>query len=353
MLEPGLHLCCYVDRGALREHTTPTTPVLTEHGQFARALEILECDEATGITSFVEACADGSHNTTHHYIGSILQFIGVCQFDTLRVAEVVEHNLELVQWMGGEVDAHQVALFVQSFDVTPSCLTLWDGRCGDLYSVEVAKQRVLGLLLLSLIELAVAHNNLASFIKTYPAFSLFLIGTICFFFAHNMINDFMIQIIRSLGGNETQLGYANFLQAILELPVMAVIGFILKKITSDRLLIISGTAFFVKILILIFATNMAMMYLSQSCQLFAYAVFIPAAAYYVSSTMNELDQVKGQAFVTSAITIGGVFSNLLSGVILDHMGIKTMLICGTSVCAIGVIIAIYAMKKLPKVNTEI
>ena len=200
---------------------------------------------------------------------------------------------------------------------------------------------------------AVAHNNLASFIKTYPAFSLFLIGTICFFFAHNMINDFMIQIIRSLGGNETQLGYANFLQAILELPVMAVIGFILKKITSDRLLIISGTAFFVKILILIFATNMAMMYLSQSCQLFAYAVFIPAAAYYVSSTMNELDQVKGQAFVTSAITIGGVFSNLLSGVILDHMGIKTMLICGTSVCAIGVIIAIYAMKKLPKVNTEI
>ena len=200
---------------------------------------------------------------------------------------------------------------------------------------------------------AVAHNNIASFIKTYPAFSLFLIGTICFFFAHNMINDFMIQIIRSLGGNETQLGYANFLQAILELPVMAVIGFILKKITSDRLLIISGTAFFVKILILIFATNMAMMYISQSCQLFAYAVFIPASAYYVSSTMNELDQVKGQAFVTSAITIGGVFSNLLSGVILDHMGIKTMLITGTSVCAIGVIIAVYAMKKLPRVNTEI
>ena len=199
---------------------------------------------------------------------------------------------------------------------------------------------------------AVAHNNIADFAKTYPAFSLFLIGTICFFFAHNMINDFMIQIIRSLGGSETQLGYANFLQAILELPVMAVIGFVLKKISSDKMLVFSGMAFFVKILILIFATNMAMMYISQSCQLFAYAVFIPAAAYYVSSTMNELDQVKGQAFVTSAITIGGVFSNLISGVILDHMGIKTMLITGTAVCAIGVVIAVYAMKKLPRVNTE-
>ena len=194
---------------------------------------------------------------------------------------------------------------------------------------------------------AVAHNNIADFAKTYPAFAVFLAGTICFFFAHNMINDFMIQIIRNLGGSETQLGYANFLQAILELPVMAVIGFFLKKISSDKMLIFSGMAFFVKILILIFATNMAMMYLSQSFQLFAYAVFIPAGAYYVSSTMDALDQVKGQAYITSAITIGGVFSNLISGVILDNLGIRTMLVTGTVVCFIGVLIAFFAMKKLP------
>ena len=68
----------------------------------------------------------------------------------------------------------------------------------------------------------------------------FEIQTMCFFFAHNMINDFMIQIIRHLGGNETELGYSNFLQAILELPVMALIGIVLKKITADKLLIISG-----------------------------------------------------------------------------------------------------------------
>ena len=192
-----------------------------------------------------------------------------------------------------------------------------------------------------------AHNNIADFTRTYPAFMLFMLATVCFYFAHNMINDFMIQIIRHLGGAETQLGYANFLQAILELPVMALIVYVFKKITADKLLVFSGAAFFVKILILIFATNMAMMYLSQSFQLFAYAVYIPAAAYYVSNTMEEFDQVKGQAYVTSAITLGGVFSNLLSGVILDHLGIKIMLITGTAVCAVGVIIAYIAMNKLP------
>lgn len=186
------------------------------------------------------------------------------------------------------------------------------------------------------------------FIHDYPAFCLFLIAVICFFFAHNMINDFMIQIIRNLGGTEKQLGYANFLQAILELPVMAVIGFVLKKISSEKMLIFSGVAFFIKILILIFAANMLMMYVSQSFQLFAYAVFIPAAAYYVNETMDELDQVKGQAFVTSAITIGGVFSNLISGYILDHLGIKIMLITGTAVCLVGVVIAVFAIKGLPR-----
>lgn len=196
-----------------------------------------------------------------------------------------------------------------------------------------------------------AHNKISDFAKTYPAFMLFLVGTICFFFAHNMINDFMIQIIRGLGGGEKELGYSNFLQAILELPVMALIGFVLKKIASRKLLVFSGAAFFIKMIILMAAGNMAIYYFSQSFQLFAYAVFVPAAAYYVSETMEELDQVKGQAYITSAITIGGVFSNLISGVILDNLGINPMLLTGTTVCGLGVVIAFIAMKKLPH-NTQ-
>lgn len=203
------------------------------------------------------------------------------------------------------------------------------------------------------VEKSSAHNNIGDFSRTYPAFMIFLLGTICFYFAHNMINDFMIQIIRSLGGGEKELGYSNFLQAILELPVMALIGFVLKKISSRKMLVFSGAAFFVKILILLFAGNMAVFYLSQSMQIFAYAVFIPAAAYYVSENMEELDQVKGQAYITSAITLGGVFSNLLSGVILDRLGIMPMLLTGTVVCGVGVLIAFCAMGLMRNKNAGV
>ena len=190
-----------------------------------------------------------------------------------------------------------------------------------------------------------AHGSLKSFFGNYPAFTLFIAATVCFFFSHNMINDFMIQIIKSLGGGETQLGYANFLQAILELPVMALIGLVLRKVSPSRLLVFSGMAFLVKILILVFARGLVWMYISQCFQLFAYAVFIPASAYYVSMTMADSDQVKGQAYITSAITVGGVFSNLVSGVILDSWGMKPMLITGSVVCFAGVLTAFSALKK--------
>ena len=191
-----------------------------------------------------------------------------------------------------------------------------------------------------------------SFIKKYPFFIVFLIGTACCFFAHNMINDFMIQIIRSLGGNETQLGYATFLQAILELPVMALIGYVLKKISERHMLVFSAVSFFIKTAILIFATSMIGMYVSQSFQMFAYAVFIPVAAYFADNVMMENDKVKGQAFINSAITLGGVFSNLICGKLLDAFGVKTMILTGVAVCLVGVVIVVIAiypmMKKVPK-----
>ncbi len=252
---------------------------------------------------------------------------------SMFIGGIVERNgVSILLWMN--IATMVISALIAFTFIKPA-------RCG------MADPEVTGVDLAKLAEEKPKAHNLAGFVRTYPAFVLFLVGVVCFFFAHNMINDFMIQIIRNLGGGETELGYSNFLQAILELPVMALIAIVLKKISSSKLLLISGVAFLVKILILIFAKSMPVMYLSQSFQLFAYAVFIPAGAYYVSTTMDEYDQVKGQAFITSAITIGGVFSNLISGMILDHSNITTMLITGSAVCAAGVIIAFYAMLKLP------
>lgn len=190
----------------------------------------------------------------------------------------------------------------------------------------------------------VAHNNLFSFIKTYPGFMLFVLAAVCFFFAHNSINDYMIQIITPLGGTEAQMGTAVFIAALLELPTMALIDKIMKKISVKNLLLISATAFLIKTLLMLLAPNMVVVYISQAMQMFAYAVFIPAGAYFVNQTMARLDQVKGQAYINCSITLGGVFSSLVCGRLLDIKGPHFMLIVSLAVTAIGLVIAFFALK---------
>ena len=181
-------------------------------------------------------------------------------------------------------------------------------------------------------------NSLLDFAKNYPIFILFLVGTVFCFIGHNAINDFLISIIRNLGGNEAHLGYANFLAAILELPVMALMGLILKKISARKALIFSGISFCIKIAIMMLATSLMGMFISQSFQAFAYAVFIPASAIFADNLMHDNDKAKGQAYINSAITIGGVFSSLISGKILDLYGVFAMLLLGLLISIVGAII---------------
>lgn len=187
------------------------------------------------------------------------------------------------------------------------------------------------------------NTNLLDFIRCYPRFCLYILAVTCFFFGHNAINDYMIQIITPLGGDETTLGYLVAVAAFLELPVMSIYVFLTKKFRSSTLLKFSGVMFFVKVLIMYLAPNIPVATVSMCCQLFAYALYIPANAYYATEVMKKNDQVKGQAYSSAAITLGGTFSGLVCGRIIDASGTKTMLLVATAVALVGVIIAMISV----------
>ena len=191
-------------------------------------------------------------------------------------------------------------------------------------------------------------SSIPEFIKRYPAFMLMLVATVFLFFTHNMLNDYLIQILRPLGGGESELGIATFLAAVLELPTMAVITLVSKKVSMKLMLVVAGVSFTVKAVIMLLAANIPVAYVSQAMQMLAYAVFIPAAAYYVSENIAEHDQVKGQAFVTSCFTLAGVFSSLVCGIVLDSLGVAEMLIIGVAVSSLGTLLIMCAMKMSPK-----
>ncbi|MEY8525199.1 MFS transporter [Lachnospiraceae bacterium 38-10] len=194
-------------------------------------------------------------------------------------------------------------------------------------------------------EQLVAHNNFFGFARHYPGFMLFLTSVILVFFAHNMINDYLIQIITPLGGTEKHIGYATSMAALIELPTMAFFARMTKKISCEKLLIISTVIFTVKVALLFLAGGIAGVFVSQFCQIGAYALFIPASAYYANIVMERLDQVKGQAYLNCAITLSGTFSGLICGRVLDLAGPKAMLAGGVCASALGTILAVLAVRK--------
>lgn len=189
-----------------------------------------------------------------------------------------------------------------------------------------------------------AHNNFFDFAKHYPKFMLFLTATIFVFFTHNMLNDYLIQIIRPLGGTEKHLGYATAMAAVVELPTMAFFAKMVKRISCERLLFLSTVFFMVKTVLMFISGSITGVFVSQFCQIAAYALFIPAAAYYANIAMEKADQVKGQAYVNCAITLGGTFSGLICGRILDLAGPKMMLGVGVFASFLGAVLAFVSLK---------
>ena len=192
-------------------------------------------------------------------------------------------------------------------------------------------------------EKVVEKESTGAFIKKHLKFMIFLAG-----FDHTIINNFFINVIKNVGGNTGDMGNAVFLAAMLELPTMALFEKYKNKINIKNTIIISAIFFSLKHTLTYFATNMVMIYLAQATQMLAYALFIPASVYYVDKLFDAKDAVKGQALVTTSMTVSGVLASFLGGILLDSMGVYETLFLGLVLSAVGTIVMIVTVENVNK-----
>lgn len=189
-------------------------------------------------------------------------------------------------------------------------------------------------------------TNIFIFIKKYKKFMILLCGAVFILFDHSLINNFFAQIVYEIGGDNAQMGRAISLSAAVELPMMLFFNKLKNKINCGTLLKLSGILFTVKHFLTYIADSMSLLYVAQVFQLVSFGLFIPAAVYYVKQIMEEVDATKGQAFVTIAITLGGVFASLVGGRILDLYGASTMLLIGVISSSIGSIVMFFSCEQV-------
>ena len=94
-------------------------------------------------------------------------------------------------------------------------------------------------------------------------------------------------------------------------------------------------------------------YLMRFSHFFTFALFIMAVTYYGNARMADADKVTGQALLTGAISLSGVFSYLFSGMLISAWGALTaLLICTLIGMAGGVLFLLFAIRDEKQMKAE-
>ncbi|MGN0318218.1 MAG: MFS transporter [Lachnospira sp.] len=187
--------------------------------------------------------------------------------------------------------------------------------------------------------------SLSGILKKYSFLKWLLLASVFLFMGHNMINVFMLNIIENAGGSSANLGLALAISAMVELPVMVSFVGLSRKISTEKLLVISAVCFTVKSIFTCFAGTLMLVYLSQLMQIGAFAVFTPASVYFINQKMLSEDSGMGQALLGScSLGLGGTLGNIIGGFVLDGFGLPGMLMCASVLSAFGIVSMIRCVK---------
>lgn len=197
----------------------------------------------------------------------------------------------------------------------------------------------------TLFEDGVAAGN-TSFFSSYRRFFILLAGISLLFICHNMLNNYLFQIMTYHNGGSSEMGIAAAISAVLELPTMIAFSYIVRKVSSSTLLKISGFFFTLKSFLTLIAVGITGVYLAQAAQMFGFALFTPASVYYTNSLIRPADRARGQAFMTATNTAGSVFGSLLGGFLIDSRGIPAMLLTATVIAAVGAVLVLICTETL-------
>ena len=166
------------------------------------------------------------------------------------------------------------------------------------------------------------------------------------------ISQMKYLIYENMGAGVGMLGYDVALSAFAQVPVMALIHYLIRIKTNKRILIAIILDFVA--LIVMFLTNNA--YVVVGCSVlsgFAYGFMIPAyreiILYNTTSQLKTTAQGIGDAVYSS---LAGIISGVLFGSIIELFGVKTMLLICIVIFILPLLVTIYFVnnQKFNKTN---
>jgi PPP family 3-phenylpropionic acid transporter len=158
-------------------------------------------------------------------------------------------------------------------------------------------------------------------------------------------------LLEGAGGTPADLGLANCLMALSEFPVMF-LSYKLMKRFKDTALLLFAMAFYAVRILLFFALNSVTgLVLAQITNSLSFGLFLPVSVHYISRITPGRMKTTALSLASSMyMGVGGILGNLMGGVVIKELGIRTMyglagVVAVVAAAAFGVVLFVMERKK--------
>lgn len=176
------------------------------------------------------------------------------------------------------------------------------------------------------------------FFRRYRWYCVSLLGVMLLAMFHAMTENYLIEVVSTLGGDSGTVGIALFVATAIEMVVIVNFDWLRTKISDVWLLKLAGISFMVKSVAFLLAKNVMAIYCIQLLQATSYSFLSPTQLYYAEAKVNPADMVKGQAFITASYTLGCAIGNFTGGQLLDAFDIRVLLYAGVAMAVAGTVV---------------
>ncbi|MFP4020085.1 MAG: MFS transporter [Halanaerobium sp.] len=195
------------------------------------------------------------------------------------------------------------------------------------------------------VEAELEDKNIMRLFKN-PDYIFILLITLLIFIPNQMIFVYLAPIIKSVGGNSTDLGYTLFFNALSEAPIFFAAKYFLEKYKTNSLLLFSAFFYLLRFIIAAAATSPVYFLFFGMLQSLSFGVFLVTVRYYVKLVAPAALKTTAQSVaLMSAFGVGGIVGSLLGGYLIDTYSIAFMFKVGISLAAAAVMILAYVVIK--------
>lgn len=188
-------------------------------------------------------------------------------------------------------------------------------------------------------------TSYADLLREHPHMALFMAGAACMFLTYSFIDNFLLQILLSIGGTSGNLGTAITLSAMTELPAMILFAGLCRRGKGLRVYMISVWCWLAKDVLTLLAPSPLALYGVQLLNFFSCAIYVPGMMEYMRRSLPEHQLLRGVTLAGTSTTLGSLVATILGGWLMDGVGTRAALAVVQLFAACGAVLMTLALRK--------